>query len=179
MTEITYPPPEDSSGVVPKVRRRGPPLHSRGTSVWTPERDAELTRLWADPKLSTSQIGKVMGLNKSQCIGRAHRMRLPFKVTHAYAPYAARKPVTQRPRRVFFKIPHCPPLTPQPPLTSLTPLTPEPPREYGTVASLVDVREDQCRFPIEDGMWCGRPRGERSSYCDEHHRRSHHKGREQ
>lgn len=43
-----------------------------GTTTWTSEQVAELTRLWADG-LTTSEIGLRIGKSKNAVIGRAHR----------------------------------------------------------------------------------------------------------
>ena len=42
---------------------------------WTPERVAELTRLWNEG-LTTSQIGKRLGISKNAVVGKAHRLHL-------------------------------------------------------------------------------------------------------
>lgn len=45
---------------------------------WTPEEIAELTRLWnqKDPVLSTSEIGRRMGISKNAAVAKAHRLNL-------------------------------------------------------------------------------------------------------
>ena len=43
---------------------------------WTPERIAEMTRLWTEG-LSTSQIGKRIGVTKNAVVGKVHRLGLP------------------------------------------------------------------------------------------------------
>jgi len=139
--------------------------------VWTPERDTELIALWSNEKYSTMQMATAMRLTKGQVIGRAHRLRLPQrKPPRRYNyPTVRRSPGASASRLLT---------TPIVPLTPAAPEVHEPPREYKTVKSLIDLREDQCKFPIEDGMWCGRPRWDRSPYCEEHHRVCFHKGRE-
>jgi GcrA cell cycle regulator len=48
---------------------------------WTPEQDAELRRLW-DNGLTASRICSAMGLySRSQVIGRAHRLKLPRRLS--------------------------------------------------------------------------------------------------
>ncbi len=44
-------------------------------SVWTEERVAELARLWQEG-LSTSEIGRRLGLTKNAVVGKAHRLSL-------------------------------------------------------------------------------------------------------
>jgi GcrA cell cycle regulator len=44
---------------------------------WTSDQDAELTKLWADPVMSTTQIASAMGFaSRNKVIGRAHRLGL-------------------------------------------------------------------------------------------------------
>ncbi len=45
-------------------------------SVWTPERIAEVTRLWGEG-LTTAEIGKMVGVTKNAVVGKAHRLGLP------------------------------------------------------------------------------------------------------
>lgn len=46
------------------------------TSEWTPERTAALIALW-DEELSTSEIGRRLGITKNAVIGKVHRLGLP------------------------------------------------------------------------------------------------------
>ena len=45
-------------------------------STWTPERIAEVTRLWSEG-LTTAEIVKVVGITKNAVVGKAHRLGLP------------------------------------------------------------------------------------------------------
>lgn len=47
-------------------------------STWTPERIAEVTRLW-DEGLTTAEIGKIVGVSKNAVVGKAHRLGLPAR----------------------------------------------------------------------------------------------------
>ncbi|MBT7292761.1 MAG: GcrA cell cycle regulator, partial [Rhodospirillaceae bacterium] len=47
-------------------------------STWTPERIAEITRLWGEG-LTTAEIGKVVGVSKNAVVGKAHRLGLPAR----------------------------------------------------------------------------------------------------
>ncbi len=47
-------------------------------STWTPERIAEITRLW-DEGLTTAEIGKMVGVSKNAVVGKAHRLGLPAR----------------------------------------------------------------------------------------------------
>jgi GcrA cell cycle regulator len=50
-------------------------------TAWTQDLDAQLRALWAqdDPRLSTNEIGRRMGLTKNAVVGRAHRLKLPSR----------------------------------------------------------------------------------------------------
>lgn len=157
--------PPTGGGVARTVVRRAAPPRPYTPSPWTKERDEELVRHWIAGGRSTAAIGLLMGLTKNQVIGRAYRLNLPRK--EASVPYAPRTPQPRiRPHVVQVSMP---------PIAKRADL--EPPREYKTAPSLVDVREDQCKFPIEEKMWCGRPRAERSPYCVEHHRVCYQRGK--
>jgi GcrA cell cycle regulator len=43
---------------------------------WTPERTAALIALW-DEEISTSEIGRRLGITKNAVIGKVHRLGLP------------------------------------------------------------------------------------------------------
>ena len=47
-------------------------------STWTPERIAEVTRLWSEG-LTTAEIGKLVGITKNAVVGKAHRLGLPAR----------------------------------------------------------------------------------------------------
>jgi GcrA cell cycle regulator len=44
--------------------------------TWTPERIAEVTRLWSQG-LTTAEIGRLVGVTKNAIVGKAHRLGLP------------------------------------------------------------------------------------------------------
>lgn len=48
-------------------------------SIWNPQTEAELTRLWNKNTLSCLQIAKRFGIGKNAVIGKAHRMGLGKK----------------------------------------------------------------------------------------------------
>ena len=52
---------------------------------WLPERDAELTRHWNNPTLSSTQIGVLMGVSKNTILGRGRRLGLGPKPNPAMA----------------------------------------------------------------------------------------------
>jgi GcrA cell cycle regulator len=46
------------------------------TAEWTPERTAALIALWGE-ELTTSEIGRRLGITKNAVIGKVHRLGLP------------------------------------------------------------------------------------------------------
>lgn len=44
---------------------------------WSPDRIALLRTLWADATLSATEIGRRMGINKNQVVGKVHHLGLP------------------------------------------------------------------------------------------------------
>ena len=70
-------------------------------SVWTEERIAELARLWQEG-LSTSEIGRRLGLTKNAVVGKAHRLALAPRPSPLKNP-----PPPRRHIQVHFTGPHC------------------------------------------------------------------------
>jgi GcrA cell cycle regulator len=65
---------------------------------WTRERVALLRQLW-DDGLSTAEIGRRMGLNKNQVVGKAHREGFPKRpACNAY--HAKVKPITDQQKQI-------------------------------------------------------------------------------
>jgi hypothetical protein len=62
------------------------------TSIWTPELDANLRRLW-DSGITTKAMGYDMSLTKDQVIGRVHRLGFPPR------PAAFARKYTKQPMR--------------------------------------------------------------------------------
>jgi GcrA cell cycle regulator len=72
-------------------------------SIWTAERVAELGKLWSEG-LSTSEIGRRLGLTKNAVVGKAHRLALQSR------PSPLKSPPMPRPTRVVavsFNGPSC------------------------------------------------------------------------
>lgn len=47
------------------------------------------------------------------------------------------------------------------------PLGPDPPKKRDTKCRIIDLGTKRCRWPLEDGWYCGAP-ATRGAYCDEH-----------
>jgi GcrA cell cycle regulator len=66
---------------------------------WNQEQIAELTRLWQDG-LSTSEIGKRLGISKNAVVGKAHRLHLAARPSPIRRGVGLRAPrPAPRPRR--------------------------------------------------------------------------------
>ena len=69
--------------VVPESKDE-PAVPSR-VETWTPERIAELTRLWEEG-VTTAEIGRRIGVTKNAVIGKVHRIGLVPRVVKETAP---------------------------------------------------------------------------------------------
>jgi GcrA cell cycle regulator len=132
---------------------------------WTPEQINELTRLWGEG-LTTSEIGKRLGISKNAVVGKAHRLHLaarpsPIKRT-------GRPPVF----RTAVKLPGVarPPRIRQATTTTGTPhvhSAPQPVRWTGEVSNNI------CKWPIghpgdPDFSFCTDKALVGKPYCAEH-----------
>lgn len=145
---------------------------------WTDTRVKTLERLWSEGH-SASQIAQRLGnASRNAVIGKVNRMGLPSRRTvERKAPRKVVRPVkpVQRPaylthRPVYnadkaYKLP-------LPVETSLAIAETLEPR----IASLLDLEDHHCRFPIGDNpegahAFCGRQKVEGLVYCETHARR--------
>lgn len=145
--------------------------------LWTPEREAELTRRWGEGA-SAGIIAKAFGLSRDSVIGKVRRLKLPKRVTTTRKPSghaqlsakyrAAKKP--QKPKLI----------APPKPIaqvaaeanadllvanhTAFHPLLGSMP------VPLVDLEDGMCKWPVGDApmLFCGltTPRG--AHYCMTH-----------
>lgn len=157
------------SAVQERVRGMGLPLRENpAKQTWTPERDAELRRLWPDVSLSIADIGARLGCSDKAAAHRARRLLLQIRpkvpvAQPAKTGYVARKKKVipnwgvpkgdvprQEPRRAradaFKPLPNCEPI------------------------GLMDLGEKSCRWPIdgEEGLlYCGAQKSSKA-YCGQH-----------
>lgn len=131
---------------------------------WSPEQISELTRLWGEG-LTTSEIGKRLGISKNAVVGKAHRLHL-----------AARPSPIKRtgPRPAVFrttvKLPGQPraPRAPRQAGDAPTPRSaPQPARWTGEVSNNI------CKWPIghpgdADFTFCKEKALVGKPYCAEH-----------
>lgn len=124
---------------------------------WTLERDALLTRLWAEGYSASQIADQIMGVKVSRMavIGRVHRLKLPARKERAPA---QRKPYKQR---MFVPKPS-PPQPPKPP----------PGQPKMRRLKLVDLKSTSCRWPIGEGpfLFCGADAASGEVYCPFHRR---------
>ena len=124
---------------------------------WTPERIAELTRLWNDG-LATSEIGKRLGISKNAVVGKAHRLHLSARPSPIRR-MILRSPIVRAPRPVAEPRHHAAvPAAPQP--------APMPER-------VVELSNQACKWPIghpnEPGFhFCGERAIVGKPYCQAH-----------
>lgn len=141
------------------ARRMGVKLHGalRG-STWTPERVAELGRLWR-MGLSSIDIAERMGITQKAVLQRRCVLKLPKRSLHEMNRRIRRGAVARRAEMQQAKPPVIPRERPLPP-------TSEP-------VSLLNRREDQCAWVIGETrgpntMFCGAPAADADCWCAYH-----------
>jgi GcrA cell cycle regulator len=132
---------------------------------WSPDQITELTRLWGEG-LTTSEIGKRLGISKNAVVGKAHRLHLaarpsPIKRTGRPPVFrtAVKLPGAPRPQRVRTANPN--------PGTATTHAAPPPARWTGEVSNNI------CKWPIghpgdTDFHFCTDKALVGKPYCAEH-----------
>lgn len=143
----------------------------RGSTVWTDEMNAMLTRLWNVERLTSSKIGAEMGMSKNSIIGRARRMGLdvrnPVQCSIDQKRSSPRKPKPVRKISItaeFLPNQRVPEFKTEPldlrgskawePLPGRIPIT------------LMELVPRSCRWPCNGGF-CG-CETTKGSWCDEH-----------
>lgn len=131
---------------------------------WTDREDARLRQLWSE-RVSTADIGRILGRTKNSVVGRAHRMGLPPRVSPIRGDGAtvARVPVAPR--------------APEATLGGTAATAPVRVAEAAPaplmVAPRVSVPPGRCRFPLWGDQerpthrYCDAPRA-RGIYCAAH-----------
>ncbi len=140
-------------------------------SIWTAQFDAELTRLWADHRLAAKAIGEILGVNKNQVIGRAHRLKLPMR-----RPVGASKSTKRKSdRRVDsfnpsrMRRPRIVPVH----VAKPRPIPVEVPMPESLHLTIMELTNSTCKYP-DDGeravTFCGNPTEAGASWCPAHYR---------
>lgn len=135
--------------------------------LWPEEQVARLKELIAE-RLTSGQIAKVLQTTRNAVIGKIHRLGLILisdEARKVRRPSAARKAPTK------FVVTNGQEI----PMEPSKPKPAEPMRKL----SLFELEESSCRFPLEDRgeydirLFCGREVAKSSSYCAQHHRKTH------
>ena len=125
-------------------------------SPWTEERVETLTRLLAERR-TAAEIAACFGdITRNAVIGKAHRMGLSSP--------RPRKTVRLRPKP---KLPTKPP-TKLPTRSRPVTLSPKPRR-----LTLLELGPNQCRYPLDNDLFCGADTRKGFSYCDYHYKICH------
>lgn len=132
--------------------------------VWDTRNTRKASKLWRDGH-SASMIAREIGTSRNAVVGKAYRMRdmFPARIHSSnHRPQKKKaKPVARMPRRVIS-----PSFVPKPKHDS------EVFQTKFTSKSLMDLNDNDCRWP-EGENFCGKPQKEgRSSYCEYHNSHS-------
>jgi hypothetical protein len=154
------------------------------THDWTKKRIALLSEMWMSG-YSSGECARRLGVSRNAAIGKLRRLGLLGRERPQLPTMRLRLPPA---RRVLlkntsnFEQPKKTPQKPkkrqnQRPLPPPEPYQAPPPPPVPPIGSyrLLDLRHNSCRWPEGDGpifVFCGRPQASRSSYCEEHTRRS-------
>lgn len=130
---------------------------------WTPEQIADLMRLWNDG-LSTSEIGKRLGITKNAVVGKAHRLHLSARPS----------PI----KRVAMRLPLVKQPLPRPavavaPVSAPVQAAPQPQTTSSAPKRAVEMTPHSCRWPIghpgDSGFhFCGDSALPGKPYCSTH-----------
>lgn len=119
---------------------------------WTPERIAEVTRLWSQG-LTTAEIGRLVGVSKNAIVGKAHRLGLPARPSPIKREARLPRQARTEPRPIE---------RPSPPPVHL----------------VISTNGATCKWPIghpgePEFGFCGQPAVEGKPYCIEHYGRAY------
>lgn len=135
------------------------------TAGWSQEAEATLRQLW-NTGLSASLIGKRLGFSRSAVLGKVHRMGLSGRVTQTSRVYPAKSKMQRRSEaakkgrrtRERFEAARADTVA-----EIILPSETAPPN----ATPLIDMRNDQCRWPYGDGpfVFCPEIREQGFQYC--------------
>ncbi len=148
---------------------------------WTEERVETLKKLWTEGHSASQIANQLGGVTRNAVIGKVHRLGLSGRATPSRPvkrpPRLARpKPTPQRVERAPVKVA---PVVEEPKVKPALPSVArdveplEPARlSNGETASVLNIRESMCKWPIGDPMdkdfaFCGRA-ASGGPYCAEH-----------
>ncbi len=147
----------------------------RNWTAWTDADDARLRELIAE-NLSYAAIGALIGRNKNQCIGRAHRIGIHNRDTKPISVRKVKKDVAKAVTKLFPPKPapesqkpelaqdNRPPARYEQPEASTTP--------FGIPRTLIGLQPHHCRWPVSgeraETLFCCAQREGLGPYCTEH-----------
>ena len=125
---------------------------------WTPERISTLMVLWGEG-VSTSEIGRRLGVTKNAVVGKVHRLGLPKR----NSPIKAEKAEAPSPTVVA---------------TAVHLARPAPARPSAETVQMDGLRPGMCRWPegepgTENFHFCGQPIVPEKPYCAYHCERAY------
>ena len=140
-------------------------VRTKANGGWSKDDDGHLAKLW-NANLTTVEIGARLDRSKNSVIGRAHRIGLPAKFYNPLPPELRkfRRAETQRRYRErlgpqantiknqLWRAKKSEPIVHD---DGLTPLT------------ILQASEHSCRWPLDNGMFCGQNRW-KGSFCQLH-----------
>lgn len=137
-----------------------------GKSAWTESNIALLRELWAENKLSASQISAQLGcgISRNAVLGQVHRLGLE---SHQ-KPFVkgGKRRQEQRQRKIRKPREWKPPAPPPVRVIEIPPLN----------IGFFDLEPSHCRYPANEDnpfLFCGHTKQADSSYCPHHHRLCH------
>lgn len=116
------------------------------SSAWTEERTQELTILWGNGA-SVVDIAAQLQCSRNAVIGKADRLGLPQHANYKRTDHPHQSSRPEPPRVASYDQPH--------------------------IVALLQLTHNMCRFPIDDGRYCGELTDGRRSYCGKHYRLAH------
>jgi GcrA cell cycle regulator len=123
---------------------------------WTTTEDERILKLWAEGN-SSSVIADIIGRSRNSVIGRLSRLRKEGQTVELRGKVM---PPVRKPRAVKPKPVPAPTETKKPTASTLV---------SGLVKSLLNLRANQCRWPLDD-KFCDEVREDGRPYCA-HHRK--------
>lgn len=136
--------------------------------AWTTEREELLFALVTDGRHSFTEIGRLLGCNKNQAIGKWHRIanRRGIVLTKPRPKNHASQPPKARPKPVIVIAKNTGPV--------MRPVKPAAPvAKFGRVCGILEVTG--CRWPVssddarkDEHRFCNAAQHKGSSYCEAH-----------
>jgi hypothetical protein len=139
---------------------------------WTPEKIADLTRMWVVEKLPASVIAERLGMTRNAIVGKVFRLKLS---SEGHATNGGGAPKGPRKIRPIRSTPFRPPVSTL--VSTLSP--PEEKKMEGPPVGgvpLLELENWHCREIIgHNGLavFCGATQCENSSFCPTHHAKNY------